>query len=85
MFRKLTRQTTSYMVSDFSDYIVDIIELPEEWEAWLYHKDYCVKMLMFGFVKKDQNNYPIPQEMFLELVDANVNDYIDEYEETYRS
>ena len=84
MFRKLERKTTSYRVSDYSDYIVDIVELSDEWEAWLYHKDYGVKMLMFGFAKKDQNNYPIPQEMFLELVDANVNDYIDDYEEEYR-
>lgn len=88
MFRRLTRQTTSYKVSDFSDYIVDIIELPEEWEAWLYHKDYTVKMLMFGSLKK-QELIDGPKECdlkaFIELVDRNVNDYIDDYEETYRS
>lgn len=85
MFRKLERKTTSYKVSDYSDYIVDIVELPDEWEAWLYRKDMAIKMYMFGFAKKDQNNYPVSREMFIELVDGNVNDHIDDYEETYRS
>lgn len=88
MFRRLTRQTTSYKVSDFSDYIVDIVEMSDEWEAWLYHKDYAVKMFMFGSLKK-QELFDGPKEYdlkaFIELVDANVNDYIDVYEETYRS
>lgn len=85
MFRKLERTTTSYRVSDYSDYIVDIVELSDEWEAWLYRKDMAIKMYMFGFAKKDQNNYPVSREMFMELVDASANDYIDDYEETYRS
>ena len=87
MFRRLTRQTTSYKVSDYSDYIVDIVELSDEWEAWLYHKDYGVKMFMFGWLKH-QEPFDGPKDwthkMFLELVDANVNDYIDDYEDEHR-
>lgn len=84
MFRKLTTKTTSYKVSDFSDYIVDIEEHEEFWDAWLYRKDLGRKIYVYGVAKKDQNNYPVSHEMFIELVDASINDYIDEYEETYR-
>lgn len=88
MFRKLERTTTSYRVSDYSDYIVDIVELSDEWEAWLYHKNFAVKMFMFGSLKKQElicgrKEYDL--EAFIKLVDAEVNDYIDDYEETYRS
>lgn len=82
MFRELPRKTTSYRVSDYSDYIVDIVELSDEWEAWLYHKNFAVKMFMFGSLKKQElicgrREYDL--KAFIELVEANVNDYIDDY------
>lgn len=72
-----------------SDYYVDITafagKTPDEndvREAWLYHKDYGVKMLMFGCPAKQTYGYQ-EYDAFLAMVEANVEDYIKLYQESY--
>lgn len=60
---------------------VDIIETPEEFEAWLYHINIGIKEFMFGSGKEQHKN----RTDFCEMVEVNlhsqgyIGDYINEY------
>ena len=45
-------------------------------ESWLYHKDYGIKMFMFGVENKND-------DLMMELIEGNLESYIDEYIEEY--
>lgn len=53
-------------------YLIDIVTLRNDYEAWIYCEDDGVKHLMFG-MPKEQQSY----EEFLEIVEANIDDYRD--------
>lgn len=84
---KLNITTTTYKFND--NYYIDIVELDDTFEAWIYNKDVGDKELMFS-VAKDQPDAKIgpkhyTKELFIDLVLANnvyryIADYFDEYE-----
>lgn len=45
-------------------------------DVYLYHYDYGIKMHMFGTQEKDRDK-------FLQTVEANIDDYIEQYKEQY--
>lgn len=53
-------------------YLIDIVTLKNDYEAWIYVEDDGVKHLMFG-MPKEQQNY----KEFCKIVEANINDYRD--------
>ena len=69
---------------NYNDFIITILEAPDNFESWLVHKDCGVASLMFGAPKKQS---AAPQETtlpdFLELVGANIEDYIHGYLEEF--
>ena len=79
MLKDTTVKTTTYTAGAFC---IDIVEKPDEFEAFLYHKGYGIKDLMFGSPKQ-QHDGEQTFEMFLELVEANLTDYINIYREEY--
>ena len=68
--------TTTYQYND--NYYIDIVKNGKEdtYEAWIYHRAYGIKSLMFG-VPSETNTI----EMFLVLVEGNAEDYIEIYAE----
>ena len=59
---------------DFGDgFFVDCIQMPDCWEAWIYHCDYGIKELMFG----TPDDFNIVE--FIEVVIANFPEYRDIY------
>lgn len=74
-----TQKTWTYKYSD--GFMVDITKHDNIFEAWLYHKDYGIKELVFGV---DVSDVPTLEE-FAEMVQGNLeneND-IDGYIEDY--
>lgn len=52
------------------DYLVDIVTTPTTYEAWICHKGYGTKNLMFGMPKDQQTRFE-----FMQIVEANIDDY----------
>lgn len=72
--KKTDIKTVTYDYDD--DYRIDIVSLPEEGrEAWLYHKAYGVKQLMFGALSETTD------EEFLKMVEDNAEYYLADYVE----
>ena len=66
-------KTVTYDYDD--DYRIDIVSLPEEGrEAWLYHKGYGIKQLMFGDDFSVRND-----DDFLLMVQINAKHCIADY------
>ena len=90
---KMETRTETYWIRD--KWFVDITISPNRdahiIEAWLYHKDYGNKDMMFGEAWDDKEKHtiqPIPEnistyEEFLEMVEIDIDDYIRIYEEEY--
>jgi len=58
---------------------IDIVNNKSTYEAWLYHKDYGIKTLMFGA----EASYHDSLAEFIEVVEVNADDYIKIYKEEY--
>lgn len=58
------------------NFMVDIVVTEYGYEAFLYKSNYGVKSLMFGLQEKDI-------DVFVEIVEANLLDYMSIYEENY--
>ena len=71
--KKTDVKTTTYTYT--KEYFVDIMEDDENYGAYLYDKDSCIKMLMFECPKEQQT-----KEEFFEIVKATIDGYIEEYE-----
>lgn len=56
-------------------YMVDIITTCATYSAYIYHRDYGIKILMFGMPKKQQS-----YEEFLKIVDINFEGHKKQYE-----
>ena len=72
----------------YNGFMVDITESKEIFEAYLYHKDYGVKMSMFGTMKEAHKEYYGKAETlssFSETVETALqfDDYIPLYIERY--
>ena len=59
-----------------SHYMVEIFKVDDTYEAWLYNREYGIKDLMFGMPVEQQSF-----DEFLEIVEANVPEYIELYKE----
>ena len=55
---------------------IDIIECGDYFEAWLTPHDYGVSELMFGCSKKQSNGHDVDYDGFVEMVEANLEDYV---------
>ena len=76
-----TKTTTTYNYQDniYHGFCVDISTDGDTIEAFLYHRDYGIKSLMWGgMLTKDQT-----AESFKDLVFANIPDYIKLYLDEY--
>ena len=64
-------------------FMVDIVETPEEYEAWIYHENVGIKDFMFGGPKSQSKD----RSDFCDLVEVNlhVQDYISSYIDEYMS
>lgn len=71
-----TNNTKTYDAGE--NFLVDIVILPDEYEAWIYKKDSGYKSLVFG-IPKYQPYTNITYDEFLEIVTENLDKYIDGY------
>ena len=60
-------------------FLVDIVETPEEFEAWIGHKSYGVSSLMLGVPKQNPTLPDMTFEMFMDMVNANLAQYKEYY------
>ena len=60
---------------------VDVVDLGNEFEAWLTPIEYGVSRLMFGSPKEQSNGEHIDYDKFMELVNDNLEDYAEGCEE----
>ncbi len=69
---------TTYQYDD--NFLIDIVKDDKDgtYEAWIYHRAYGIKSMMFG-VSSETNTI----EMFLTLVEANAEEYLEIYAEEY--
>ena len=58
---------------------IDIVNNKSTYEAWLYHKDYGIKTLMFGV----EAAYHDSLADFIQTVEASADDYTAIYKEEY--
>ena len=74
--------TKTYSVSANPEYklpdgfLVDIVTMPDTFEAYVYHKDYGTKNLIFEISKDD-----IDYDSFVSMVNDNISFSIDIYTE----
>lgn len=67
-------------------FMVDIVDKDDAFEAWIYHKDYGIKDLMWGEPKKNTIfGEPFTQTLqgFKSLVEANLEAYAGDYREDH--
>ena len=64
----------TYQISDGGNWFIEIIDIDEMYEAYIYNALYGFKMYMFGNMKSDTN-----YEAFLKLVDSNIEEYYEIY------
>ena len=75
---------TDVMVVRFikDDFIIDIAEYNDEFEAWIHKKDMGIAEFMFS-MPKNQSHGEITFDYFCVLVDANFDEYAEDYIEKY--
>lgn len=73
MKKVVTRTTETYSYD--KSFYVDITETIKTYEAYIYHVDYGVKMLMFAVEKVAIVN----RENFMLTVESQIPDFIKEY------
>ena len=64
------------------DYYIDIVEMDDSFESYIYGKDSSLKMLMFGSAKKQSDCIyfdHVTFDDFMEMVESNLNEYIATY------
>lgn len=72
--KKTNIKTATFELDQFSDFLVEIEETATDYNAFLYHKEYAIKSLMFGMPKEQQS-----KKCFMQLVEYNAPDYISIY------
>ena len=79
---KLERTFIETETFAYGDYRVDMTVTSGSFAAWIYHKDYGIKKLMFE-IPGTPNGKRISPDEFLEMVENNIDDYIKGYKEMY--
>ena len=74
MIKSNKYKTTTY---EDGDYRIDVVTMPNRYEAYLYHKDCAIKSLMFGADRKTS------ADEFLRLVSDNLQEYEADYFEEH--
>ena len=80
---------TSHKVKryEYEDFYVEIADVGSYWEAWLCRKGYGVIDYLFSLPKVDNffdgTSKERTEEMFLERVEANLPECIEEYNEDH--
>ena len=64
---------------EYGDYLVYIKECSSHYESYLQHKEYGVLQLMWG-IDKAKN---ITLEEYIEIVNNNLEEYIESYKKDY--
>ena len=77
IYRCLNVETETYLTC-IDDFAVDVVEFPEVYAAFLYRLEHDVKTLMFGV-----DRAKVSKEEFLDMIDANLATYAEEYTEEY--
>ena len=77
----MPRLITVLVCSD-NAHMVDIIDTGENLEAWLYHRDYGEKYLMFGIPQSSSEHLNFAVKGFIYMIENAVNrgDYIAQYD-----
>lgn len=65
-------RTTTY---EHGDFLIDIVEMEDSYEAWLCLKNYGTKSLMFGSGKET-----VTADEFLSLIEASLAEYKLDYQ-----
>lgn len=60
------------------DFMIDIVTGSDWYDAWLYRKNFGVKMLMFGIPKADST-----ADELLEMVQLDIESYKQVYDQEY--
>lgn len=80
MTREKSISTVTYSYDPGREWLIDIVTDDEEktYTAFLYHRNYGIKEMMFGVYMKDTS-----LEDFIDDVRLNADDYIAQYVEDY--
>ena len=73
--KKVNHVITRY---EHKGFYIDIVNTGECLEAWMSHQDYGISMFMFG-----EGTEGVTEQHFLELVEANFDEYATIYGEDY--
>lgn len=73
---------------EHEDFYVEIADVGDYWEAWLCRKDMGTFWYLFSLLKgmnpfSKPDGEPLTYEGFLEIVEENLPDYIEEYNEDH--
>ena len=68
----------TYQISDDERWFIETVEADEIYDAYIYDINCGIKMYMFGINKKD-----MAYNDFLEIVESNIEDYYETYNEEY--
>ncbi len=82
--KKTNIKTTAFECK--GGFMCDVVETDTEFQAWLYHKSYGTKELMFG-VASDGSGMradgvpvgPTNIDEFVSLIEFNIDEYIEDY------
>ena len=76
---------TDTKITRFEDdgFLVDIVETPELYEAWISHKSYGVSSHMFGIPKKNPTLPDMTFELFMSMVTVHLDMHKYFYAEEY--
>lgn len=77
MYRCLIISTETYQTS-LDDFMVDVVENADAYDAYLYRLEYGVKTHMFGVDKAQAT-----KKEFISLVRANLDTYVNNYMKEY--
>lgn len=74
-FRTTTYETNCHIKIEgkIEQMIIDVVELPDMFECWIYSKSYGMKMHMFGLMK------PLNHEYLLGIIEKNLDYYARAY------
>ena len=85
MLKETSHKVTRY---EYEDFYVEIADVGDCWEAWLCRKDMGTFWYLFSLLKgmkplNKPDGEPLTYDRFLEIVEENLPDYIEEYNEDH--